>query len=533
MSRDHQLSCKQKECLSNYVTSLDSDIFALKNLPEVVKGALFSKYSRSLLSLRSLLVKEFLNSQDGEGVNPEIFDQGVQGAADFYQRVLDGYGDDSIGELGGAHVAIENVSVLAAKIIEDARIGGSPLEKSTRYVYFDQKVHGEYLYYRDPILMTSAFKDLYLDTCDFLFETYSALISKVRAYFEKLFPRAHGIPEAVYATTLRAKVLDCIRGILPASTLTNMGLYGNGRFWQTLLHKLQGHNLAEIRQIGENTLTELMKVIPSFVSRSESHHPHHQSMVQFCQNVRNQLKSLAQGITFEDQLEEQPEPRPLDVKLVYGDTDGIYKVAAGFLFPYTNQPLSTLIHKCKKMPAEDLIRVLEAGSFGREHRRHKSPRGLECAEFGFDIVADFGIYRDLQRHRILTQERQLLTTHYGYDLPEELLDTPMESTFREAMEKAYDAYCEISQEFPEEAQYVVPMAYNIRWFFHINGRALQWLCELRSQPQGHRNYRFVAINMAKEVIKFEPLYEVFFKFVDETDVDLGRLKQEMRRQLAT
>lgn len=161
------------------------------------------------------------------------------------------------------------------------------------------------------------------------------------------------------------------------------------------------------------------------------------------------------------------------------------------------------------MPREDLIRVLEAGSSSRENRRHKSPRGLECLEFGFDITADFGAYRDLQRHRILTQERQLLTTNLGYHIPEQLLDTPMEKDFREAMEKAEEAYNQISLEFPEEAQYVVPLAYNIRWFFHINGRALQWLCELRSQVQGHENYRKIAIDMVKEVIRFDPVYESF------------------------
>lgn len=182
------------------------------------------------------------------------------------------------------------------------------------------------------------------------------------------------------------------------------------------------------------------------------------------------------------------------------------------------------------MPREDLIRVLEAGSSSRENRRHKSPRGLECLEFGFDITADFGAYRDLQRHRILTQERQLLTTNLGYHIPEQLLDTPMEKDFREAMEKAEEAYNQISLEFPEEAQYVVPLAYNIRWFFHINGRALQWLCELRSQVQGHENYRKIAIDMVKEVIRFDPVYESFFKFVDYSECDLGRIKQESRKR---
>lgn len=235
LSKEGGFSEEQRARLSHFVTNLDSPIFALKNLPEVVKGALFSKYSRSTLGLRTLLLKEFL---DGEGGNFLDDDQqdcelGIQKAADFYRRVLENFGDDSVGELGGAHLALEQVSMLAAKILEDARIGGSPLEKSSRYVYFDQKVNGEYLYYRDPILMTSAFKDVFLDTCDFLFNTYSDLIPQVRSHFEKLYPKDPEVSQSAYTVSLRAKVLDCLRGLLPAATLTNLGFLVMAGFGRT------------------------------------------------------------------------------------------------------------------------------------------------------------------------------------------------------------------------------------------------------------------------------------------------------------
>ena len=173
---------QQIKILERYVTHTASNIFALRNLPEVIKGALFSRYSRSSLGLRSLLLKEFILNEETafssiagkEGTEEnEVEDQlvAIKKAQNFYDRILDGYGDDSIGELGGAHLAAENISMLAAKVIEDSRIGGSPLEKSTRYIYFDQKINGEYLYYREPILMASAYRDIYLQTCDALFET--------------------------------------------------------------------------------------------------------------------------------------------------------------------------------------------------------------------------------------------------------------------------------------------------------------------------------------------------------------------------
>jgi thymidylate synthase ThyX len=172
--------------------------------------------------------------------------------------------------------------------------------------------------------------------------------------------------------------------------------------------------------------------------------------------------------------------------------------------------------------------ILESTCAFRQNRRHKSPRALEHASFTFEVVCDYGIYRDLHRHRTLTQERQLLTCDLGYDIPKELLGTEYEADFRYAMKAAKNAYDQISEHFPEEAQYLVPMAYNIRFYFHVNLRALQWLTELRSQAQGHINYRFVAQEMAKQVSEAIPEFERFFKFVDYEGHELGRLSQEIR-----
>src|SRR5262245_15822541 len=172
-----EFSESQLKTLEKYVTNTNSNIFVIRNLPEVIKGALFSRYSRSSLGLRSLLLKDFILNEEtafnailgsqADQAEHQTEDQmiAIKKSQNFYDRILDGYGDDSIGELGGAHLAIENVSMLAAKQIEDCRIGGSPLEKSTRYIYFDQKVAGEYLFYREPILMTSAFRESYVRIC--------------------------------------------------------------------------------------------------------------------------------------------------------------------------------------------------------------------------------------------------------------------------------------------------------------------------------------------------------------------------------
>jgi thymidylate synthase ThyX len=521
----------QEEILRRFVTSTSSNVFVLRNLPEVIKGALFSRYSRSVLGLRSLLLKEFILSEETAfsaiaGVHGESGDDqivAIQKAQSFYDRILDGYGDDSIGELGGAHLAVENVSMLAAKAIEDRRIGGSPLEKSTRYIYFDQKFRDEYLFYREPILMTSAYRDKYLATCNHLFETYSQLIPPLTVLMEERFPNIPEVSKGAYAAAIRAKVLDALRGLLPASALTNMGVYGNGRFFESLIQGLNSSPAAELQEIGRKAYEELSKVIPSFIRRGETGHKYQLAYANFMEQMSSEIRTFVHQHT--PLLERMETP---GVKLICYDPDSPYRVAAGLLFAHSSVSLLELQEYCRKLTAEDLGKILDAGASYRENRRHKSPRALEHATFTFEILADFGAYRDLQRHRMLTQERQLLTCNFGYYVPQEILGTDMEKLYITAMEGAKATYDAIAKELPEEAQYVVPMGYNIHWYYHVNLRALQWLAELRSAPAGHPVYRHLAQEMTRQVSAVLPEFERFFRFVDLSGHDLGRLAQEVR-----
>jgi len=538
MIEDYETFSEQQiKILKRYVTNTSSNIFCLRNLPEVIKGALFSRYSRSSMGLRSLLLKEFIMSEEtafsaivssmanNENDDRDVEDQimAIKKAQNFYDRILDGYGDDSIGELGGGHLAIENVSMLAAKVIEDCRIGGSPLEKSTRYIYFDQKVGGEYLFYREPILMTSAFRELYLQTCNKLYETYSGLIPQLTLVMEKNFPKEQDVSLVAYTAAIRAKVLDCLRGLLPTSALTNMGMFGNGRFFEGLLQKLNSNNLAEMQDIGKKGFQELSKIMPSFVRRAEPNHKYQLTFSQFTEQLQGELKALSEECGANIPAMNSP-----GVRLASFDADGPAKVAAALMFEHSKSGLTELQAYCRSLPEDHLSRILETGSNFRENRRHKSPRALEHATFTFEIVADFGAYRDLHRHRMLTQERQLLSCDLGYIVPSELRDTPMEKPYCDAMDEAKKAYDQIASELPEEAQYVVPMGFNIHWYFHVNLRALQWLCELRSAPAGHSTYRYIAQELAKQVSKACPQFERFFKFVDYDGYELGRLGQEIR-----
>ena len=526
-----QFSEEDKKKLSPFVTNCDQSIFVLRNLPEVIKGALFSRYSRSNLGLRELLLREFIQSETsafqeitGMTADSSVQENAIRKAEEFYNRVLDGYGDDSIGELGGAHLALENVSMVASKLIEDARIGGSPLEKSTRYIFFDKKVNGDYRFFKDPKIMASAHKELYLKTCRSLFETYSALTAPVRQYVESVMPRQEGVSEQAYKASLQARVCDALRGLLPASTLTNIGLVGNGRFFEYLLQKLLVSDLAELNGIGRLAQEELSKVIPSFVRRAKEGHRHFDAWKEFYRMQREYLAKKAKP------FRDPHEPACGEVSLLHKDAEAVNKVLSALFFEFSAEDLKSLYAGASEWTDEKKMEIFDTLAGLRGNRRHKPPRAFEHAEFVFDLTGDFGMFRDLHRHRILTQERQLLSTRLGYAVPEDIRGAGVEESYHKAMKQAAEAYELLVRDFPCEAQYVVPMNYRIRWYFKINLRSLLWLCELRSAPQGHENYRRMAQQMARSVMEAFPAFAPLFKFVDFNTYTLGRLTQEIRKE---
>ena len=536
MSLSESFTPEQKSQLESYVTNTDRSVFVLTNLPEVIKGALFSRYSRSTLGLRSLLLKEFILSEDaefssiqgnsGQASNRKGSELAIERARKFYDRILDGYGDDSIGELGGAHLALENVSMLATKVLEDARIGGSPLEKSTRYVSFSDKDSGRYRYYRDPKLMDSDHAELYVKACDHLFDCYVRLCEPVWEHVRKLLPREEGTSEAAYERSVKARGYDLIRGLLPASTQTNMGIFGNGRFFETLIRKLHLDPLEENRDLGQAAFEELSKVIPSFIRRADRNNNRFQEFEDYT-NFKNSLMQ-----TFHSkQISNEPNPpQEMDVQLIEYDQDAEDRMLAALLFPFGHGSLQEFTEQLKNLPDSEKKRLIHEYAELRQNRRHKPGRGIEMPFYTFDIVGDYGIYRDLQRHRMLTQERQLLSTRYGFEKPEEIEEAGLGEIYDEAMFQAAEAFDQLQKDFPFEAQYVVPMGYRIRWFMKINLRSLSWMTELRSVPQGHTGYRRIAQQMYLRVRDVHPTLSELMKFVDLEEYPLGRLEAEVRQE---
>jgi thymidylate synthase ThyX len=501
-----EFSPDEAAVLARYFTNLDRPIFALRNLPEVVKGALFSRYSRTEKSLRRVLLDEFINEPDSgfatlAGAATSGDDMvAVRRAEEFYERVLVGYGDDSVAELAGAHVAVEQASTLAAKALEDSRIGISPLEKSTRYVRFDRRDSGgRYLYYRGPELA----RPEYEPAADALFETYSSLVEPATNAIRDRYPQEDGETDRAWKSATRAKALDLLRGLLPAGTLTNLGLFGNGRAFEYLVTKMAAHELPESQRIAADLHRELSAVIPAFVRRAldEQHgRPSAERMVR----IRERTRRLAPSLT--STAERGGETNP-SVRLLEFDPDAERKVVAAALYPHSNQAFD--------QQAGDPRAVLDALMADRTNRRQRPPRAFEHAEYTFEITANFAAYRDLHRHRMATQDRQHLGTALGFDTPPYLAELGMRDAFEHAVEAAAKTHQALARDLgPAVAQYLVPLAFRVRWYIRANLREVYHLCELRTTPQGHPDYRWIAQQMFLRVKEVHPGLAAYATFVD-------------------
>src|ERR1700674_2051080 len=376
-----EFTAAESAMLARYFTNLDRPVFALRNLPEVVKGALFSRYSRTEKSLRRVLLDEFINEPESgfdrlAGTPPVDDDMiAVRRAEEFYERVLVGYGVDSVAELAGARVAGGRASTFAAKALEARRIGISPLEKSPRYVRFDRRGYdGRFLYHRGPELSHPGYER----AADALFETYSRLIEPATQKIREKFPQDEGETDRAWQASTRAKALDLLRGLLPAGALTNIGLFGNGRAFEYLITKMAAHELPEWQRIGTHLHRELSMVIPSFVRRALDE-KYGRPAAERLERIRIETSRLARRGA--------PGPMVPSVRLVDFDKDAERKVVAAALFPYSDAPLEDQVG--------DASKVLDALMAGRANRPQRVPRALEHAEYTFELVANFAVYRDL------------------------------------------------------------------------------------------------------------------------------------------
>jgi len=514
--------------LRRYFTSLDGPVFALVNLPEVVKGALFARYSRSSKSLRRLFLDEFVGELDTTGDESVDATVGLARAESLYDRIFFEYGDDSVAQLGGVHLACEQASNILTKILEWGRLM-SYLEQSTRYIPYDERLGGRYRYHRDPEILASQLGARYVGDMDLIFETYARLASDMQEHFRDRHPKGESDSDFVYRQAIRAKAFDAVRGILPAASLSNVGIYASGQAFETLLVRMRAHPLPEARHYADLMLTELRKVIPSFLKRVDL--PDRGiATSEYLRTNRNAMEAITYEMLSGDAVDGPTTP---GVELVDFDPEGELKVVAAMLYPYTGLAESRLIERVRSMSVEDRLAVMRAYVGDRTNRRHKPGRALERTDYRFDVVSDYGAFRDLQRHRLMTVEWQELTPAHGYTRPGAIDDAGMTAGFDEAMDRSAALWTVLSERFPERASYAVALAYRIRYAMQFNAREAMHLIELRTSVQGHPSYRAVGQQMHHLIAEragHRAIAEMM-RFVDHSgEAELERLGAERRAE---
>jgi len=528
-----EFSTKEQKILEKHFSNSKKNVFAVITPRQVDRGALMSRYSRTDKSMRKIFLDEFLkNKNRGE---------------EFYDRVLLEYGDDSVAELGIAQIAIEGLSNIAVKKIEDRRIGFSYLEKSSRYVAWDKKVKGKYKFLLEPTIMKSKFADEYVGACNLDFDVYSKNIEPMLKLIrerdsinnykfkdkdgkEKKFNAINDesiIKSAmrIYNAATKAKALDALRSLLPASTLTNVGVTGNGRAFEYLLSILFASELKEENVLALQIKQELDTTVKSFVRRADDKYG------KALQNYLNKIKKSAQNVT--KTSISGIAKKGNTVKLVEVDTEAkainsvitslIYEQSPGISF-------DKILQQVKKMNMLKKKKIILEMSSARKNRRHRPSRAFEMAEYTFDLVTNFGMFRDFHRHRALTLERQLLTTFHGYDTPQEVKDLGIQKEFKECMDNTEQVFNRIKKKNAEEAQYVVNFAYNYPYMMKMNLREAVHMIELRTVPQGHQDYRIIAQKMYQAINKKHPSLSKIMKYVDMNKYELERFESEKRTE---
>lgn len=515
----------EADILRRYFTNLDGPVFALVNLPEVVKGALFARYSRSSKSLRRLFLDEFVGELDIEGDHTIDATIGLDRAEQLYERVFFEYGDDSVAQLGGVHLACEQASNLLTKILEWGRLM-SYLEQSTRYIAYDARLGGRYRYHRDAAIMASRHATRYVGDLDRVFDDYSTALEQVTEHVRRTIERGPDDSDFIFRQATRAKALDAVRGMLPAAALSNVGIYGSGQAFEALLLRMRSHPLPEAQVYSDLMLTELRKVIPSFLRRVDIAERGGE-WVEYLTDTRTDTAALVETLFGSTPVEAAGE-----VTLVDFDPEAEDKLLAAICYSHSSLPESQLLERVRRLGVDDRLALVRAYVGERRNRRHKPGRAFERVDYRFDVLSDYGAFRDLQRHRMLTIEWQPLTPFHGYVHPELVSDAGASEIFDSSMERSAQLFETLAEDLPEHASYAVSMAYRIRYAMQFNAREAIHMLELRSSPQGHPAYRRIALEMHRQIAETAGHHAVAeaMSYLTTEAPELERLEAERRAE---
>lgn len=509
--------------IAPFFTNLDKSVFAVTILPPEVIGALCSRTSRAKGDLRQIFLKEFikpfLETKTAYGdtlrefidflhKNPISVIFSNPKGREFYVKWLAQYGDDSIAQMTGLHLAYTSLSLVAIKHFEHMRIGIAPIEKSTRYVDYSEKINGKYRYYVDPALNLLGLNDEYVSSMDHLFDTYSKLL---KSYGEQLRKQHPDESEVV----IKTKTFDTIRGILPLSTLSQVAFFANGQAFEYAINRSIKHPLTEIRWAANAGYQELNEVAPALFHRVEG---------DVAQEYQNHLSTRSNRLIDSlNQLnyDQTPVKSSRGVRLIDFDPDGENKVIASLIYPEIHTPYEALLDQVRKMSVDDKKSLLDSVFVDRKARWYKVPRAFEHAQVTFEVTANWGVWKDLQRHRMMTQFNENFSVYNGFETPPELVDTGLGDMFNEAIERASNLAFKIEAVNPLLAQYCVTQAHYVRFIQHQNLRSFFWEAELRTIAQGHPDYRKIE---QEKIMLLKPVYPILMDYLiaDMNDYHFAR-----------
>ena len=507
---------EERRLLAPHFTNLDRPVFCLVNLPETVKGALFARYSRYSGTLRRLYLEEFA-AEVPEGGRPL---DGVEGerAARLYERVFLGYGDDSIAQVGGAHLACEWASNLLTKLLQRGRLAAY-LEQSTRYIPYDRPLpDGGYRYY-----FADELGDPYRAALDELFTIYSRGLERVQAWAADRWPRGDE-PESAWRRSIRAKALDLLRGLLPAATLSHVGVFASGQAYEQLVMRLLASPLPEARGYGEMILRELEKVIPSFVARIERP-DRGGEWIAYLRERRDAAERIAGRLGLDAA---EPADGP-SVELVHVDGSEEDLIAAS-LYESSAASERSIRDRIEPVGSDERAALIAELVGRRDNRRHRPGRGWEAVRYRFEVVSDYGGFRDLQRHRLLTCQWQRLSPDLGAGVPEEVVAAGCGDEYERALEVSRAEFERLAAAgLTEQAPYALCLGYRIRYVLDLNAREAMHVCELRSGREGHPTYRAVAQAMKERIAAVHPHVAGAMTHVDtSSEPRLERIMSEIR-----
>ncbi len=358
-----------------------------------------------------------------------------------------------------------------------------------------------------------------------IFDLYSTGLARLREWCGETYPRGDE-PEAVWERSIRAKALDAMRGLLPAASLSHVGIFASGQAYEQLVMRLLASPLPEAREVGGMALVELRKVIPAFLKRVDMP-DRGGAWIQYLEQLRARTSEAAGRFGLQD---DRAGDEPAAVQLLRADGSEEDLIAA-CLFEASDLPEEELREAAARLEPDERARLIADLTGARANRRHKPGRGFEALRYRFEIVSDYGAFRDLQRHRLLTAQWQRLGCDLGADVPEEVEAAGYGDAYREGLEVSQGEHDRLRGEgLVEEASYAVSLAYRIRYVLDMNAREAMHLIELRSGREGHPTYRAVALEMLDAIAQVHPTVAAAMSHVDrETEARLERLQGEMRR----